>query len=177
MFTIRKLVHLVFPALRVLLLLPLLGTLSSPRVVYHSTQVHSDVEEPEPTVSSFLLPHDTVQRFSTGFNAGESSKYGTFPTSRFSPQTSAPVTRPTTPAQSTQTGPDLKVKSLAFLGDFNNSLVWQVERKSEISYNPSWSELCRRLRRITPYLWPKHSPRLQFLAVRETLFSFCVRQF
>lgn len=32
--------------------------------------------------------------------------------------------------------------------------------------NPTWSELYRRLKRITPYLWPKDSSWLQFLAVR-----------
>lgn len=111
MFTIRKLVHIAFPALRVLLLLPLLGALGSPRVIYTSAHSYPDVEEPEPIVSSFLLPHDAVQS-STGLNAGQSSKYGTFPASRSSPQTSAPVTRPTTPAPST--GPDLKVRWLLF---------------------------------------------------------------
>ncbi len=111
MFTIRKLVHVTFPALRVLLLLPLLGALGSPRVVYSSAHIYPDVEEPEPTLSSFLLPHDAVLS-STGLNAGQSSKYGTFPAIRSSPQTSAPVTRPATPAQST--GPDLKVRRLPF---------------------------------------------------------------
>lgn len=38
--------------------------------------------------------------------------------------------------------------------------------------NPTWSELYRRLKRIMPYLWPKDSARLQFLAVRNFRFYF-----
>ena len=38
--------------------------------------------------------------------------------------------------------------------------------------NPTWSELYRRLKRITPYLWPKNDRWLQFLAVRRLSASF-----
>jgi len=108
-FTIRALVHVVFPAFRILALLPLLGALGSPRVVYSSTQAYRDEEEPTATVSSFLLPHD-VPRSSTGLNTGingDSSKYGTFRVTRSNLQPSAPATRPATPVPSTP--PDVKV--------------------------------------------------------------------
>ena len=107
MFTIRALVHVVFPAFRVLVLLPLLSALSSPWLVYASTQAYGDIEEPTLAVSSFLLPHDGVPQSSTGLNTGtinlngESSKYGTFRVTR---QPSAPVTRSATPVP-----PDPKV--------------------------------------------------------------------
>ena len=110
MFTIRALVHVVFPAFRILVLLPLLGALGSPRVIYSSTQAYRDVEEPTAAVSSFLLPHDRAPRSSTGLNTGingESSKYGTFSVTRSNLQPSAPVTRPATPVPSTSQ--DVKV--------------------------------------------------------------------
>jgi ABC-type transport system involved in Fe-S cluster assembly fused permease/ATPase subunit len=156
-FTIRALVHVVFPAFRVLVLLPLFGALSSPRIIYTPTQAYRDVEEPIPSVSSFLLPHDRVPHSSTGLNTGsinsESSKYGTFRVTRSNLLPSVPVTRAPTPAVTRAPTP---VQSTA--------PGVKVDTKSEISYNPSWSELWKRLRRLTPYLWPKHSPSLQFLA-------------
>ena len=109
-FSIRTLVHVVFPAFRVLLLLPLVAALASPRVVYNSVQPFPDVEDTEPTASTFLLPPEAGNHTSTGLAAihgnGESSKYGTFHTNRSTLQ-SAPATRPATPAPST--GPDTKV--------------------------------------------------------------------
>ncbi len=42
--------------------------------------------------------------------------------------------------------------------------VPQTPRK-EVDTDPSWREILRRLRRITPYLWPKNSRPLQLIAV------------
>ncbi|CAA7259242.1 unnamed protein product [Cyclocybe aegerita] len=146
---IRALVHVVSPALRVLCLLPLLGALLSPRVVYNSVQSYDDIEEPQATDSTFLLPPGAIPPSSAGLSAipspGESSKYGTFRSTRSNLQASAPVTRAATPAPST--GPDLK-----------------SDKKPEISFEPSWSEILRRIRRLVPYLWPKNIRYLQFLA-------------
>ena len=111
-FSIHALIHVVFPAFRALLLLPLLVGLISPRVTYSSVRIGDDVESPEATASTFLLP-PTVAHSSTGLSVtsglnGESSKYGTFHTTRSNLQGSVPATRATTPAPST--GPDTKVR-------------------------------------------------------------------
>jgi len=139
---LQNLLHLAFPALRVLLLFPLLASLLSPRVTY--TPVPTTVD-PQ-TASSFLLPPEAGHQQSSGLQAlsAESSKYGTFNPSRASQNfQSAPVTRTATPAPST--APDGR------------------EPKSEISLEPSWSEIFARIRRLTPYLWPSKSRYLQFL--------------
>ncbi|KAH9485276.1 ATP-binding cassette sub-family B member 6, mitochondrial [Psilocybe cubensis] len=151
-FTIRTLVHVVFPALRVLLLAPLLAGLVTPRITYSSVQNYDDIETPavEPTVSTFLLAPESGPQSSTGLTAvpgpGENSKYGTFRNNRSTLQASVPTTRAATPAPST--GPDTK-----------------SEPKPEISFEPSWSELWARIRRLSPHLWPKKNLSLQFVAV------------
>ena len=38
-------------------------------------------------------------------------------------------------------------------------------KEKEVDTDPSWSEILRRLRRITPHLWPKKSRSLQLVAV------------
>lgn len=149
-FSIHALIHVAFPAFRTLLLLPLLVGLSSPRITYNPVRGDDDIESPEATASTFLLPPGTIAHSSTGLAVasglnGESSKYGTFHTTRSNLQGSVPATRATTPAPSM--GPDTK-----------------SEPKPEISFEPSWSELWKRIRRLGPYLWPSKNPWLQFLA-------------
>ncbi|KAJ7594717.1 mitochondrial half-size ABC transporter [Mycena floridula] len=142
----RLLLHIAFPALRILLLLPLLACLCYPRVVY--TSVHSDSEEATPTASSFLLPPDVGSAPSGGLlpvpNITESSKYGTFRPGRSILQQSTPNTRAPTPTPSAHTKSD---------------------EKPDVALDPSWSEFLTRIRRLAPYLWPSKSPSLQFLAV------------
>lgn len=110
-FSIHALIHVVFPAFRALLLLPLLVGLISPRVTYNPVRGDDNVESLEATASTFLLPptaHSSVGLgVASGLN-GESSKYGTFHTTRSNLQGSVPATRATTPAPST--GPDTKVR-------------------------------------------------------------------
>ena len=104
-FSIRTLVHVLFPAFRVVLLLPLLVGLMSPRIVYSSVGSFDDVESPEPTTSTFLLPPGIGSQPSAGLSGvsatnGEGSKYGTFRTTRSNLQLSTPVTRAATPSPS-----------------------------------------------------------------------------
>lgn len=143
---LQELLHFAFPAFRVLLLVPLLASLSSPRVVY--TSVETEASNPAPaTDTTFLLPSDAGNRLSTSSSptvAPEASKYGTFRGPSSNLHASAPDTRTTTPAPSI--GPD------------------KSEAKPEISLEPGWSEIWRRLKRIMPYLWPSKSRYLQFLA-------------
>ncbi|KAF9529277.1 hypothetical protein CPB83DRAFT_852990 [Crepidotus variabilis] len=153
-YSVRNLVHVVFPAFRALLLLPLLATLTYPRTQYTSVATYQDVEQSEPTLASLLMPNAAGNQ-STGLllpnnGNGESSKYGTFHVNRSALQASAPVTRAGTPAPST--GPHTKGDS-----------------KPEITFEPTWAEVWSRLKKLTPYLWPKNSPRLQFLAFLCTL--------
>lgn len=95
-----------FPAFRAILLLPLLVGLMTPRTVYNSVEPIDDIESPQPTTSTFLLPPGTsVQQSSAGLSGvsalHEGSKYGTFRTTRSNLQASAPATRAATPSPST----------------------------------------------------------------------------
>jgi ATP-binding cassette subfamily B (MDR/TAP) protein 6 len=96
--------HIVFPALRVLLLVPLLFTLTFPRVVYIPIDTDDITEALAPTASSFLLPAGEVPS-STGLSpvpglSGEASKYGTFRSAHPAIPTSGPTTRAHTPVPS-----------------------------------------------------------------------------
>lgn len=107
---IRSLLHLTFPAFRVLLLVPLLVALLVPRVVYTAIQNDGNLEAHPPTQSSFLLSPDSNVQPSTGLSAvaglsGDASKYGTFRTARSNLQRSVPTTRAATPAPSTAADP------------------------------------------------------------------------
>ncbi|TFK44564.1 hypothetical protein BDQ12DRAFT_717702 [Crucibulum laeve] len=146
----EALVHTFFPTFRVLLLVPLLAALLYPRVSYSPLQLDDENEVSEPTSSSFLLPPESGANPSSGLSAvsglsGDASKYGTFRSTRSNLQRSAPVTRAATPAPST--GPDTK-----------------ADVKPEINLDPTWSEIGRRIRRLSPYLWPTKSRHLQLLA-------------
>jgi hypothetical protein len=78
--------HLSFPAFRVLLLIPLLAVLALPRVTYNQVQTENDSD----STSSLLLPNA-----STGLSAvSDTHKYGTFGASTPAPAAGAqtPVT-------------------------------------------------------------------------------------
>ncbi|KAJ4468248.1 mitochondrial half-size ABC transporter [Lentinula aciculospora] len=137
------LLHFAFPVFRIVLLLPLLTSLLTPRVVYTSVPAEGGAEETTAD-TSLLLPE--ASQTSTGLLAvpipSEHAKYGTFLPTRFTLQQSTPTTRAPTPAPS-QT----------------------VTEKPEVPLEPSWSELMQRLKRLSPYLWPSKSHSLQLIAV------------
>jgi hypothetical protein len=113
----RTLLHLAFVIFRVLLLLPLLAALLSPRVVYAPVQSDDDIHTPLPTAASFLLPPESGAHPSTGLSpvaglAGDVSKYGTFRTARSNLHLSVPTTRAPTPAPSN--GPESKVRMRSY---------------------------------------------------------------
>ncbi|KAJ2937028.1 hypothetical protein H1R20_g54, partial [Candolleomyces eurysporus] len=141
---LQNLLHLGIPAFRVLLLIPLLGSLLSPRVVYTPVPTDDDIHIAQPTASSFLLPPEAGQQNTSSLSGinGDGSKYGTFRTTRSNLQ-SVPQTRAATPVPSTAP---------------------QGEQKPEITLEPSWSEMVARIRRLSPYLWPSGSKYLKFLA-------------
>ncbi|KZT04683.1 uncharacterized protein LAESUDRAFT_744261 [Laetiporus sulphureus 93-53] len=147
--SIRLLLHLAFPAFRVVLLVPLLAALFFPRVTY--VAVHDSDEEAQ-AETDLLLPQSVGAAPSTGLSpvSAEMSKYGTFrSTARSTIQASGPTTRSHTPAPSA-------VQTLPMKGK---------EPKEEVVLDPSWGEIWARLRRISPYLWPSKSAGLQFLAL------------
>ncbi|OBZ68102.1 ATP-binding cassette sub-family B member 6, mitochondrial [Grifola frondosa] len=139
--------HLGFPSFRVLLLAPLWTALLYPRVTYVPVQ---SADETAPTASSLLLPAEAGAAPSTGLSplSAEVSKYGTFRSTRSTLNTSGPTTRTHTPAPSQVRLPPPKAKT-----------------KEDIALDPSWREIGRRIKHITPYLWPSKSHVLQLLAL------------
>lgn len=104
----RWLLHFAFLAFRILLLIPLVAALASPRVSY--VPVHANDEE-SPTANSLLLPSGVGAAPSSGMAPLEdtASKYGTFHVSRSLVPASGPTTRSPTPAPSTGRVPQPKV--------------------------------------------------------------------
>ncbi|KAI0058695.1 hypothetical protein BV25DRAFT_1901938 [Artomyces pyxidatus] len=142
-FALSRLLHFVFPTFRVLLLVPLFIALITPRVTYTAIE-SADEYSSVPTSTSLLLPPEAGAVASAGLTTG--IKYGTFRSAASAPTTaSGPATRAHTP------DPTRVAKSEA--------------KEKEINLDPSWSEIYRRLRRISPYLWPSKSRALQFIAV------------
>ncbi|TFK54285.1 hypothetical protein OE88DRAFT_1675841 [Heliocybe sulcata] len=158
------LLHLAFPALRVLFLVPLLFTLLYPRVVYTPASLGENAQIVAPNASSLLLSAEEGASPSTGLSpvAAKTSQYGTFR----STVSSGPTTRTNTPAPSHVQLPAVKASSTIDLRDNIADLSNQQDSpsKQEINLDPSWREICRRIARITPYLWPSKSFALQFLA-------------
>ncbi|KAI0674774.1 hypothetical protein C8Q78DRAFT_1008851 [Trametes maxima] len=142
------LLHFVFPAFRVLLLVPLFFTLLFPRVTYVPVE---PVDEEAPTDTSLLLPAQDAASPSAGLSpfSAEANKYGTFRSGRSVGQSSGPTTRTHTPAPSTVRVPPPKAQAA----------------KEDIALDPSWREIFARIKHITPYLWPSKSFALQFLAL------------
>ena len=101
----NSLIHVIAPAFRALLLLPLLAGLMSPRVNYSPVLTNDNIEQPTPTDSSSLLPRSEAQSstsLSTVSGPTEgNSKYGTFHTAPSESESSAPLTQAATPAPST----------------------------------------------------------------------------
>ena len=147
--TIPAVLHIAFPAFRVLLLIPLFFALQCPRVEYAPVE-NAEEREAQPTASSFLIAPQPI-RASTGLNS-LSAKYGTFSDRSLAPS-SNPSTRAPTPVPQ-HAGPSKK------------------KQKDEVTHNPSWGEFRHRLRNITPYLWPSRSKSLQAIAV--SIMVLCV---
>ena len=111
-YSVSTLIHAIAPAFRVLLLLPLVAGLLSPRTTYSPILSYDDIEQPVPTDSCLLLPPHSGAQPSTGLSAvsvpaEENTKYGTFRTPLSVLQPSTPVTRAATPVPSSSA--DFKV--------------------------------------------------------------------
>jgi len=145
--TIPAILHIAFPAFRILLLIPLFFALHYPRVEFAPVE-NAEEREPQPTASTFLITPQPI-RASAGLNS-LSTKYGTISDRSLAPS-SNPSTRAPTPVPQ-PAGPSKK------------------KQKDEVTYNPSWSEFQQRLKNITPYLWPSRSKSLQAIAVSTLIF-------
>ena len=144
--TIPAVLHIAFPAFRLLLLIPLLFALHHPRVEFAPVE-NAEEREAQPTASTFLIAPQPI-RASTGLNS-LSAKYGTFSDRSLAPS-SNPSTRAPTPVPQ-HAGPSKK------------------KQKDEVTHNPSWGEFQQRMKNITPYLWPSRSKSLQAIAVSATI--------
>ncbi|CAK5265361.1 unnamed protein product [Mycena citricolor] len=138
----QETVQVIFPILRVFSGTVLVFALSSPRIVYKAV---TQDQAPESSIAeeSSLLPAP-----STGLSpvsAEAASKYGTFGVAP-----SETSLNPTTRGPSPMRADVADSKKLA---------------SSEVSLDPSWREIWRRLARLSPYLWPSKSRSLQLLVV------------
>ncbi|KAJ7078899.1 hypothetical protein B0H15DRAFT_859656 [Mycena belliarum] len=141
-------VGILFPAFRVLAGFVLVVALASPRIVYKSV-AHNESEGFTATDGSSLLPPPSTGLSPLSALPSDSTKYGTFRTPRSGLAQSNPATRVPSPLRPET--PDVK-----------------SSEKPEISLDPSWSEIWRRISRLAPYLWPSKSRSLQLLVL------FCV---
>ncbi|EJD03189.1 uncharacterized protein FOMMEDRAFT_108336 [Fomitiporia mediterranea MF3/22] len=157
------LLHTLFPVFRLLVLIPLYAALSFPRVRYVPlSEVHQTnggaVSVTEEN-SALLAPAEEGTLTGQGLNTGTQgqSAYGTFGPSRSLAPTATATPRTHTPAPSeaqdvlqTLKAPPSKVKA---------------QTETAKLENPSWREMYRRVKRLSPYLWPKNNVWLQFLAM------------
>ncbi|KAJ6603106.1 hypothetical protein B0H10DRAFT_1957867 [Mycena sp. CBHHK59/15] len=141
-------IGILFPSLRALTGPILVAALSSPRIVYKTTAGDADEDAPA-TDTSFLLPPPSTGLSPSTALPSDASKYGTFRTPRSVLAQSNPATRVSSPIRPDVTDP-------------------KANAKSEISLDPSWSEMWRRTSRLAPYLWPSKSRPLQLLCL------FCI---
>lgn len=92
-------------------------------------------------VSLFTPTTQEVDPSSAALTTDFQSRYGTF-------NTTPAVTNPPSPVNGS-----------------HSALPKKPDPKEEISLDPSWSELARRIRRLGPYLFPSNNRPLQGLAV------------
>ncbi|KAJ6497879.1 mitochondrial half-size ABC transporter [Mycena sanguinolenta] len=131
---------IVFPAFRVLAGAVLVAALASPRIVYKAVS-QDESDEPATTEASFLIPPPSTGLSPLSALPPDSSKYGTFRPPRSGLAESNPATRVPSPLRP------------------------ERAEKPEVTLDPSWSEIWRRISRLTPYLWPSKSRFLQLLVL------------
>ncbi|KAH9987023.1 hypothetical protein BJV74DRAFT_951775 [Russula compacta] len=139
-YDIQTLLHFTLPILRVLLLVLLFFALINPVVTYTTVTSANDVLEDQPTSTSLLLSsQDGLDSLSgQGLNV-RPPKYGTFEDAL---ENRSPV-----------------------IQDQDTGKIQSAPKEKEVDIDPTWEEILRRLRRITPYLWPKRSRPLQLVAL------------
>jgi hypothetical protein len=153
--------HFALVVLRVLFLTVLVPALYFPRISY--VPAVRNVASEDTDASTNLLVSSSL--------AVSTSQYGTFASS---PQTPLNITRTHTPSPldnaPSSANPQVNPPPAAAPGPL------KPNPRRQVSEDPSWSELGQRLRKLTPYLWPKKDRGLQILAVSsKVVFSIeCV---
>ena len=174
-----NLLHCLFLVLRLLVLIPLYPSLAYPRVRYVPA---ADIQNSDILAANedtaLLAPPEEGAIPSQGLapaSIQDRGRYGTF-SSRRSNGGSATGTH--TPALSENAESPQVVSAIIFRITIPSDVTYfQLLKPGQSSKadesipradTPSWSEMWRRLKHISPYLWPKKSFYLQFLAVRIT---------
>ncbi|KAJ6558561.1 mitochondrial half-size ABC transporter [Mycena vulgaris] len=138
-------IGILFPSFRVLAGPILVAALYSPRVVYKAV-AQDENGDSVATGASFLLPPPSTGLSPLSALPSDSSKYGTFRTPRSGLAQSNPATRVPSPLR-----PEV--------------VDFKTNEKPDVSLDPSWSEIWRRISRLAPYLWPSKSRSLQLLVL------------
>ncbi|KAL5528172.1 HMT1 [Sanghuangporus sanghuang] len=158
-----NLIHVLFPAFRLLVLIPLYEALVYPRVNYvpasEVRQTNGSTVAVAEESTSLLAPaaeEGTLANQGLRLSADPQSAYGTFRSTRsLAPTTSTP-TRSHTPVPSVNQDVIQTIKA-------SSSKVKGTSDAARLE-EPTWGEVWRRIKKLTPYLWPKNSVWLQFLA-------------
>ncbi|KAI9457421.1 hypothetical protein F5148DRAFT_1287661 [Russula earlei] len=139
----ETLLHFTLPILRILLLVILFFALINPVVTYTEVLSPDDMLDYQPTSASLLLPQERVDPpRGLGLNVPGVNKYGTFDNASFSSSQPSDSEAPDGAPVRSQPAP----------------------KEKQVDFDPTWTEMLRRLRHITPYLWPSKSRPLQFTA-------------
>ncbi|KAL5524042.1 hypothetical protein ACEPAG_8215 [Sanghuangporus baumii] len=158
-----NLIHVLFPAFRLLVLIPLYAALVYPRVNYvpasEVRQTNGSTVAAAEESTSLLSPaaeEGALVNQGLRLSADPQSTYGTFRSTRsLAPTTSTP-TRSHTPVPSVNQDVIQTVKA-------SSSKVKGTSDAARLE-EPTWGEVWRRIKKLTPYLWPRNSVWLQFLA-------------
>ncbi|KAI5123873.1 hypothetical protein M0805_005690 [Coniferiporia weirii] len=158
------LLHSLFPLLRLLVLIPLYPALAFPRVNYvpvsEVRQTDGNVNGIAAVESTSLLAPPEDPLASQGLNVegvNGQSAYGTFRPSRSLAPTTGTTTRSHTPAPSEAQDVLTSLKA--------SSSAKKIQAEAAKIESATWGDMYRRIKKLAPYLWPKGSVWLQFLAL------------
>ncbi|KAH9957336.1 hypothetical protein BC827DRAFT_1226357 [Russula dissimulans] len=142
-YDVETLLHFAFPVLRILFLVVLFFALINPVVTYTEVLSADETVEAQPTSTSLLLPpqEGVEPPRGLGLTVGGANKYGTFDNASYSPTSSHEAP------------------------DHDPDRIKPVPKEKEVDNDPAWGVIFRRFLRITPYLWPRTSRPLQFIAL------------
>ncbi|KAL5484932.1 HMT1 [Sanghuangporus weigelae] len=157
------LIHMLFPAFRLLVLIPLYVVLAYPRVNYvpasEVRQTNGSTVAVADESTSLLAPaaeEGTLANQGLRLGPDPQSAYGTFRSTRSLVPTTSTPTRSHTPVPSVNQDVIQTIKA-------SSSKVNGTSDAARLE-EPTWGEVWRRIKKLTPYLWPKNNVWLQFLA-------------
>lgn len=138
-------IHFGLSILRLLVILPLYPAITHPYKTFVPSEPLSapevqQVDSNATASTSLLVPRDVPFQSSSGLLAPQ-PQYGTF--GGAPSDISRNISRSQTPTQSERVR----------------------KPREEINLDPTWKEMGQRIRRLTPYLWPKGDRKLELLAL------------